>query len=254
MVANNAEPIGTGSLSSVLSKIGPLSEELKKAGLTDYEAKCYLAAIAIDGGRAEEIAELAQVPRTSAYKALESLIARGFISQSESRPKRFDPLDPVTIKGRLTGDIESTFDRIIDLQEELAHRGIPQVIYTMNGKERVIRKMGEMLERARDRFIISSPNISTIRKHHLKLFEKAIEKGVDVLVIAPPFVKLPICTQAVRRRSLIATDIVADGEEALIASSDLTACGFTDNVLLAGHLEGFLEIVMSQEWIEDSDS
>jgi hypothetical protein len=87
-----------------------------------------------------------------------------------------------------------------------------------------------------------------IRKHHGKSFERALERGVEVLVIAPPFVKLPKCTQAVRRNLQIATDLVMDGEEALIASADLTACGFTDNALLAIHVEGFLEIVMSENW------
>ncbi|MEM4263172.1 MAG: TrmB family transcriptional regulator, partial [Thermoplasmata archaeon] len=80
-----------------------------------------------------------------------------------------------------------------------------------------------------------------------KLLEKKIERAVQVSIIAPPFVKLPKCTNSVRRKSLIATDVVSDGEEALIASLDLTACGFTDNSLIAGHLEAFLEIVMRRD-------
>ena len=241
----------TSILGEILGNLDTLSEELKKVGLTTYEAKCYLGAVAIDGGRAEEIAELAMIPRTSAYKALDSLVARGFVEQTEDRPKRFSALDPIILQGRLSGDIESTFGEIANLKDRLEHRGIPQVVYMINGKEKVIRKIGELLERAKVRFVISSPNISAVRKNHGKLFERALERGVEILIIAPPFVKLPKCTNAVRRKSLIATDVVMDSEEALIAAADLSACGFTDNALIAIHMEGFLEIVMSQESKEE---
>lgn len=234
--------------SGLFERISVLSTELEKVGLTNYESRCYLAAVFLGGGKAEEIAEISMVPRTSAYKALESLSERGFVEKSRDRPRRFEPADPISLLGRLRGDLEGTFDEIAKIQESQASRGIPQVIYTLNDKDRVLRKIGEMLDRAAHRFIISSPNISTIRKCHERLFDRAVERGVEILVIAPPFVKIPRFTKAVRRRSLIATDVVMDGEEALIASPDLAACGFTDNVLLAGHLEGFLEIVMSENW------
>ncbi|MEM2838867.1 MAG: helix-turn-helix domain-containing protein [Thermoplasmata archaeon] len=238
----------SGMLSELFDRISDLSSELRKVGLTEYESRCYLATVALDGGKAEEIAELASVPRTSAYKALDSLVARGFIEQSEARPMIFLPVDTLTLKGRLTGDIESTFESIIQLQEDLAHKGHPQVVYMMSGRERVLKRIEEMIERARDRVVISSPNIAVLRKQLGKLLDRIIDRGVQVSIIAPPFVRLPRCTSSVRRRALIATDVVVDGEEALIASADLTACGFTDNALIAAHLETFLDLVMSQEW------
>jgi hypothetical protein len=48
---------------------------------------------------------------------------------------------------------------------------------------------------------------------------------------------------AVRRTALIATDVISDGKIALLASSDLSACGYTDNATLAGHLADFLRIM-----------
>ena len=235
-------------LSGLLERIGELSTELEKVGLTNYESRSYLAAVFLGGGKAEEIAEISLVPRTSAYKALESLSERGFVEKSKDRPMRFEPADPISLFGRLRGDLEGTFEEIAKIQESQASRGIPQMIYTLNEKDRVLRKIGEMIDRAVHRFILSSPNISIIRRYHSRSFERGVDRGVEIFVIAPPFVRIPRCTKAVRRRSLIATDVVMDGEEALIASPDLAACGFTDNVLLAGHLEGFLEIVMSENW------
>ncbi len=243
-----SQSLSTTDLTAKLGSFEAIAVELQKIGLTNYEARCYLGAVAVGSGQAEEIAELARVPRTSAYKALDSLVTRGFMERSEDRPKRYAPVDPASLLGRLRGDLETTFDEIAGLQESFGTRGAPQVIYMLSGKDRVISKIGEMIGRAKHSLILSSPNMSIIRKHHGKLFEKACERKVEVLIIAPPSVRLPKCTQAVRRHAQIATDLVMDGEEALIASADLSACGFTDNALLAGHLEGFLEIVMSENW------
>jgi len=248
MPEKSLHTLTTSDLTAKLGNFEPLAVELEKIGLTNYEARCYLGAVAVGSGRAEEIAELARVPRTSAYKAMDSLVARGFMERSDDRPRRFMPVDPASLLGRLRGDLETTFDNIAGMQEAFGTHGAPQVIYMLNGKDRVISKIGEMIGRAKHRLILSSPNMSIIRKHHGKMFERALDRKVEVLVIAPPFVKLPKCTLAVRRRAQIATDLVMDGDEALIASADLGACGFTDNALLAGHLEGFLEIVMSENW------
>jgi len=248
MPEKSVAPLSTSDLTAMLGSFEKTAIELEKIGLTNYEARCYLGALAAGSGRAEEIAELARVPRTSAYKAMDSLVARGFMERSDDRPRRFMPVEPASLLGRLRGDLETTFDSMADMQESFGTSGAPQVIYMLNGRDRVLSKIGEMIGRAKHRLILSSPNMSIIRKHHGKMFERALEREVEVLVIAPPFVKLPECTRAVRRHAQIATDLVMDGEEALIASADLGACGFTDNALLAGHLEGFLEIVMSENW------
>jgi hypothetical protein len=47
-----------------------------------------------------------------------------------------------------------------------------------------------------------------------------------------------------RRSGLIATDVISDNKEALLASPDLNACGYTDNALLAEHMQRFLEIMI----------
>lgn len=55
--------------------------------------------------------------------------------------------------------------------------------------------------------------------------------------------KAPRSVNVIRRRALIATDVIADGKTALIAAPDLSACGYTDNEVLSRHLEEFLRIM-----------
>jgi hypothetical protein len=64
-----------------------------------------------------------------------------------------------------------------------------------------------------------------------------------VTIITSPFVKAPRGVRIVRRKALIATDVISDGKTALLAAPDLSACGYTDNEALSKHLEDFLRIM-----------
>jgi hypothetical protein len=66
---------------------------------------------------------------------------------------------------------------------------------------------------------------------------------VNITVITSPFVRAPRGVRVIRRRALIATDVVSDGKTALLAAPDLSACGYTDNEALSKHIEDFLRIM-----------
>jgi len=81
----------------------------------------------------------------------------------------------------------------------------------------------------------------------LKKIENAVKRGIKFMVITEPMQKVPEGIEAHWKKGLIATDVIADGQTALIASPDLSACGFTDNAYLARHLENFLQILMEHK-------
>ena len=53
---------------------------LKQAGLSDYEAKAYVALVMRSHGSAENISDIAEIPRTSIYKVLNGLKEKGFVT------------------------------------------------------------------------------------------------------------------------------------------------------------------------------
>ena len=59
-----------------------------------------------------------------------------------------------------------------------------------------------------------------------------------------PGSRTPADSEVTKRPGLIATDVISDDTEALLASKELDACGYTDNAFLAQHLKRFLEIVI----------
>jgi sugar-specific transcriptional regulator TrmB len=221
-----------------------LAEKLAILGLSPYEARAYIALIAHGYGNADVIANTAQIPRTSAYKVLQSLEDKGFAIGAQGRPKIFKPEPPKNIYDRFKSDLDETFEKLTLLHEIVHERGMPQLIFTIAGKDKVIEKIGELLDISLKSFMISTPAFSSVRDRLQKKFQNAVKRGVEITVITAPTQGSSDYATVVHRDGLLATDVIADDEQALIAAPDLSACGYTDNELLAKHLQDFLEIMM----------
>lgn len=66
-----------------------LEQELKKAGLTENEAKTYLAALELGETTVSRIAKKSGIKRTTTYLAIDSLKEKGLISAIKKRDKTF---------------------------------------------------------------------------------------------------------------------------------------------------------------------
>lgn len=220
-----------------------LSRVLKRLGLSEYEARGYVALVALGSGTANLVAEVAQMPRTSAYKVMKSLEAKGFAHSKGGRPMSFSPTDPSDVSARAVSEIRESFERISSVKNVLSERGVPQLVYTIMGKDRVLDKIAEMVDRTEHTLVLSSPSVTSLSRRLAKRLSSAATSGVRITVITSPFVKVPKGVEVVRRDGLIATDVVSDGKSALLAAQDLSACGYTDNEALATHLEEFLKIM-----------
>ncbi len=221
-----------------------ISATLESIGLSKYEAKAYIALIALGYGDAETIAETAGIPRTSSYKVLQSLGRKGFAIPTEGRPRLFKPEPPSKMRENIVGRIDETFGKLELFSELLGERGMPQLVFTITGRDNVLHKIGELVDKSSEKFIISTANFSIIRDALYKNLQNAARRGITITVITSKRQRVPDFIKGVRREGLIATDVIADSKHALLASAELDACGYTDNPTLAKHLEHFLEIVM----------
>lgn len=224
-----------------------VSRTLESIGLSSYEARGYIALVAHGHGSAEMVAETARIPRTSAYKVLQSLCTKGFAISTRGRPTIFKPEAPSKIKGKVIERLSESFDKLDMLHEILRDKGEPQLVYTIAGKVRVMEKIGELLDTATGSVTIATPTFYEIREKLSKRLENALGRGVHLTVVTEQGQKVPEGITVFWRKGLLATDIIADGERALLAAPDLSACGFTDNAALAAHLDSFLQILMSHK-------
>ena len=232
-----------GDLDGLMQEYRQVSGLLSRYGLSEYESRAYIALVALGASSATFVAEIAQIPRTSAYKVMEALEAKGFAKSKQGRPRSFSAEDPSEISKRLVAETELAFSKVGRYRDLLSQRGVPQLVYTIMGKPRVLEKIGEMLDKSERSFVMSTPIISKIHGPLGKKFSNAISRGVHITVMTSPFVKAPKGVTVIRRKSLIATDVISDGKTALLAAPDLSACGYTDNEALSKHLEDFLRIM-----------
>ncbi len=220
----------------VREELGRLLNLLSNLGLSDYEARAYVALIALGGGNAHDVASLSKVPRTSIYKVMRGLEARDLVSQSDGKPKTFIVKSLDEVEGQIISDVREGFSILKRLEGILSEGGTPQLVYTIAGRERIVEKIGEMIDGSRSTLFLSSPEMKLLRLEHGDRFKAAADRGVEVTLVMDPFIKAPECSQAVRKEGLMVTDLVVDGETTLIATPGLEICGFIDNPFITKHL------------------
>ncbi len=223
------------------------AEVLGRVGLTQYEARAYIALVGRGLGDAATIAQSAGIPRTSAYKVLESLAEKGYAKATGGKPILFRPTPPLDVAETLKGAIQEVFEALAELHREVAEHGEPQLVYLLSGRSKVLAKIGELLDQSTKTFILTTPRLSEIRDDLDKKVQHAIKRGVAVTFVTAPLQRVPDGVQAVSRENLMATEVLADDQHALLAAPGLEACGFTDNPILTAHLQQFLEIILDRE-------
>jgi sugar-specific transcriptional regulator TrmB len=223
------------------------ADVLGKVGLTRYEARAYIALVARGVGDAATLAAAAGIPRTSAYKVLESLAAKGYAQPTGGKPILFRPTPPLDVADTLKGAIQEVFEKLATLHRVVAEHGEPQLVYLLSGREKVVGKIGELLDQSSRTYILTTGQIADLRDDLGKKIQHAVKRGVQVTFVTAPLQRVPEGVTYVPRENLLATEVLADGEHALLAAPGLDACGFTDNPILIAHLKQFLEVILEKE-------
>jgi len=222
------------------------AEVLGRVGLTQYEARAYIALVARGLGDAATLATAAGIPRTSAYKVLESLAEKGYAKPTGGKPILFRPTPPLDVAETLKGAIQEVFEKLAMLHRVVAEHGEPQLVYLLSGREKVLQKIGELLDQSTGQFILTTPQLADLRDELGKKIQHAVKRGVHVTFITLPLQRIPEGVEYVSRENLRATEALSDGAHALLAAPGLEACGFTDNPILIAHLKQFLELVLDK--------
>ena len=222
------------------------AEVLGRVGLTQYEARAYIALVARGVGDAATLATAAGIPRTSAYKVLESLAEKGYAKPTGGKPILFRPTPPLDVAETLKGAIQEVFEQLAQLHRVVAEHGEPQLVYLLSGRDKVVAKIGELLDQSTRTFILTTRQVAELRDDLGKKIQHAVKRGVQVTFVTAPLQRVPEGVEYVPRENLLATVVLADGEHALLAAPGLEACGFTDNPILTAHLKQFLEVVLEK--------
>jgi len=172
--------------------------KLKSLGLTEYEARVYLALLDRAELTAEEVSSLSNVPLPRVYDVLEALEDKGFVKVISGRPRRFEALDPkfafknyVSYLRKLLDDEISNLERNFEvLQPILEERyyssrlridpsSLLEPIHDLHEME---DKTREMISSAKQEIIIFSQLFTWFNRIEKEILE-ALGRGVKVRVL-----------------------------------------------------------------------
>ena len=177
-----------------------LLDRLKIFGLSDYEARTFLAINSIEEGTASQVAKVSGIPRASVYDTLRSLENRGVVLVEKGKPFRYRAV-PTTaaldnLKTYRQKELGSIQDKLEEAQEVIAEeisgfkvrRNIVDESYwTIRGEEKVWDKMREVILEAKKSIIIGGSEDVLLFSEELN---QAREREVEILaVIAGEFDK-----------------------------------------------------------------
>ena len=216
-----------------------LVNKLINFGLSKYEAKAYLAVVMLGTGTGADIAKIANIPETSVYRALEKLIRKGWVVSATGRPMIYTAVEPERIKEHILSELDKTFEKIKDIYRSLEKERKQEIIFTIFGKEKVLKQIYEIISSAKSFLLISAPSTT------LNEIKEALEgrTEIEIRVISDemihfknPKIKLRIY------KPLLALDLLADNKESLISMPDFSVCGWVSNPFIANHFGQFLKM------------
>lgn len=171
-------------------------EKMQEYGLTEYEARTYLALLDLGTATARDIANLSRVPRTKIYSVLDELHAKQLAQVIPERPKRYEvvPFD-VYLQGfekQYLAKLKQIDEdkRILALELNRAPKapagdkaGSFNVI---KGRKNVVNKKYEMLARAQRSVLESGSEFLAARMgYFLPALREKASMGVSIELLCP---------------------------------------------------------------------
>jgi len=221
-----------------------LSRELRKLGLTSYEARCYVFLVELGPSDPRTVAAKASVPYPNAYEALRRLEDMGWVELVTRRPAVYRGRDPATVLAEIQAKQKDTFSSLEDMYKAKPTEET-ELVYTLRGREKVLSKLVEMIRGAKSSVMLVTP-AETLEASDVLLEEirRAAARRVSVRLLTDR-VDLPDLPGKVETRvgSIVAFDLLVDESTALIGLPDLSAAGWVDSSAVAAHFMQFLELL-----------
>ena len=156
-----------------------LIDDIVALGLTEYEAKVYLALLRESPATGYQLAKLSGVPRSMVYEALGRLETRGAVLKSgEERATLYRPLPPTMLVDRFESEHRQLVQGARDAMEAIYTAPEEDRLWSISGRAAVLNYADELLARARTEaaLVLSDRDLEALRSR----IEAAATRGVSV--------------------------------------------------------------------------
>lgn len=159
-------------------------------GLTEYEARGFVALTRLSEATAKEISELSGVPNSRVYDALDSLHGKGFVEIERSSPRRYRAVRVDEVFTQLRERYDA---RITSLSDTLA--ALPRIdrdgetddpgIWTIESREHVLAREDALIREAEEEVVFRLGTEEALTDSSVERLAVASDGGVPVTVEVP---------------------------------------------------------------------
>lgn len=213
-----------------------LLDQLSALGLTEYEAKVYLALLSENPATGYQISKSSGVPRSMVYEALGRLEARGAALKSEEeKATLYRPVSPAVLLDRYEREAR---ERAADLREELLplyQQERTGRLWNFSGRREALAYAGELIEGATRELmlVLTDADVEALGERLAAAHARGVSLGV-ILTGDAPFELGQVVRHPKREtelhRMVETLIVVADEAQFLIASGHtVTSATMTTN-------------------------
>ena len=172
------------------------TDALRKIGLTEYEAKSYLALLTYGPMAGRTVADKSGVPPTRVFDALKSLSDKGFVSITSEKPMMFQAIEPeIAVKGFLSEKIstlqsveKTVIESLKNIKKPLVFEEIKEKVIVTHGFDNMFKIGNDMFEKAKKEMLIFSSGEEIPHSHKIA-WKKATIRSVKTRFITQKYDK-----------------------------------------------------------------
>lgn len=155
---------------------------LGRLGMTEYEARAYLALASLGPSKVSEIVADSKLPRNKAYEALQGLEQKNHVTSLPVSPRRYKINNPGLLKEQLD-DMHESVDSIIKLVEQPKTKAFKDIFWVIQGRRAIIEKLREE-NKKHHKEILSCSVLDRMLYKNIAVIEQAVKRGAKVKFIA----------------------------------------------------------------------
>ena len=207
-------------------------ESLERLGVSNYEARVFVALQKLGSGTAREIHQVADVPRSQVYGAADELEERGLVEIKQSTPKRYRPVSLDTarrlLSARLEREQEQAFESLEQIQQQRTDVEQRDDVWTVRGRETISDRIIDLATRGTDQIIFGTPTPELVADEVVETLRERAESGVAVQIVSE--------SEAVQSRfSHDLFDIIVTPEQPVDVTGQILICD--DDIILMSVFE-----------------
>lgn len=163
-------------------------DALEQLGLSNYEAKVFIALQSLGTGTARDVYRVSEIPRSQVYGAAESLAERGLVEVQHSTPMQYRPVSlseaEELLEERFERERSQAFEYLESVRDHHDASEQREDIWSVNGIEHVSDRIEHLVGNAEETIVFGANDTALVTETiHDRLLTAASE-GCRVTVVS----------------------------------------------------------------------